>query len=42
MSIRIVCDSTFDLPEEESRALGIEILPLYILLGDETYMDDHK
>ncbi|MDD2251950.1 MAG: DegV family protein [Dehalococcoidales bacterium] len=39
MSIRIVTDSTADLPPELAREHGIEIVPAYILLGGKTYRD---
>jgi DegV family protein with EDD domain len=39
MSIRIVTDSTCDLPEETVQALGITVLPLNIHQGEETLID---
>ena len=39
MSIRIVSDSSCDLPEEIVSEYGIEIIPLYINLGDQSYRD---
>ena len=39
MTIRIVTDSTCDLPEEVVAAHGITVLPLYINFGEESYLD---
>jgi fatty acid-binding protein DegV len=39
MTIRIVADSTCDLPPEIAAQCGISILPLYINLGLESYQD---
>lgn len=39
MDIRIVTDSTCDLPEEVAKSLEIEILPLHINIGERTYLD---
>ena len=39
MTIRIVTDSTCDLPEEIAAQLGITIVPLYINFGGESYLD---
>jgi len=39
MSIRIVTDSTADLPEELVREYGIEIVPAYIIMNGKTYRD---
>ncbi|MAF27500.1 MAG: DegV family protein [Gemmatimonadota bacterium] len=38
-TVAIVCDSTGDLPEEVRQELGIEIVPLQILFGDEVFRD---
>lgn len=38
-SVRIVADSTCDLPEEVRKDLGIEIVPLKVHFGDEVYLD---
>jgi DegV family protein with EDD domain len=38
--IRIVTDSTADLPIPEAEALGITIVPLTVSFGDETYLDN--
>jgi len=37
--IRIVTDSTADLPDEVRRAAGIEMVPLSILFGEESLLD---
>jgi DegV family protein with EDD domain len=39
MKIRIVTDSTCDLPAEIAAQLGIAIVPLYINLGNKSYLD---
>jgi len=39
MTIRVVTDSTCDLPEEVVTEHGITIVPLYINFGDQSYLD---
>lgn len=39
MRVGIVTDSTCDLPDEIVDRLGIEVLPLYINFGNESYLD---
>jgi len=39
MTIRIVTDSTCDLPQSLINELGITIVPLYINIGDKGYLD---
>ena len=39
MTIRIVTDSTCDLPEEIVAEYSITVVPLYINFGDESYLD---
>jgi len=39
MNIRIVTDSTCDLPEETVNRHGITVVPLYINQGSHTYLD---
>ena len=39
MSIRIVTDSNCDLPPEIIAAYGITVLPLYINIGSDSYLD---
>ena len=39
MTVRIVTDSTADLPAEIIEAYGITLMPLYINIGDKSYLD---
>ena len=39
MSVRIITDSACDIPQEEARALGIEVLPVTVVFGGEEYLD---
>jgi DegV family protein with EDD domain len=39
MSIRIVTDSASDIPTEIISRYGIQVVPLHIHLGEETYLD---
>ncbi|MFH1003638.1 MAG: DegV family protein [Chloroflexota bacterium] len=39
MAIRIVTDSSADLPAELVRELGITVVPLYVRFGEEVYRD---
>jgi DegV family protein with EDD domain len=39
MKVRIVTDSTCDLPESEVRQFGISVVPLYINIGPRGYLD---
>ena len=39
MVVRIVTDSTADLPAELASALGITVVPLTVFFGDEAYLD---
>jgi DegV family protein with EDD domain len=39
MAVRIVTDSTADIPREKAQALGITIIPLTVFFGDEAYLD---
>jgi DegV family protein with EDD domain len=39
MSVRIVTDSTCDLPNHTVEALGLRVLPLYIHVGNTDYLD---
>lgn len=38
-NVRIVTDSTADIPQELREALGIEMVPLKVHFGDETFLD---
>ena len=37
--VRVLVDSTADIPPARARALGIEVVPLTVHFGDETYSD---
>jgi len=37
--VKIVCDSTADIPAELYDKLGIEMVPINIIFGTETYRD---
>jgi DegV family protein with EDD domain len=39
MSVRIVTDSTCDLPEATIKEYGIRVIPLYINIGQKGYLD---
>jgi DegV family protein with EDD domain len=39
MTVKIVTDSTADMPPELIKELGITVVPLYILFGKDTYKD---
>src|SRR5579864_2132741 len=39
MNVRIVTDSTADIPQDEADALGITVVPLTVFFGDEAYLD---
>lgn len=39
MSVRIVTDSTADIPQGEASALGIAVVPLTVFFGDEAFLD---
>ncbi len=39
MTVRIVTDSTSDIPFEQAEALGITIVPLSVFFEDEAYLD---
>ncbi|MFZ0548286.1 MAG: DegV family protein [Candidatus Promineifilaceae bacterium] len=39
MTIRVVTDSTCDIPPETAEQYGIVIIPAYINIGDESYLD---
>ncbi len=39
MAVRIVTDSTADIPPEQAQALGITVVPLTVFFGDEAYLD---
>jgi DegV family protein with EDD domain len=39
MAVRIVTDSTADIPSEVAQQLGITVVPLTVFFGDEAYLD---
>lgn len=39
MAVRIVTDSTADIPLQQAEALGITIVPLTVFFGEEAYLD---
>jgi len=39
LTIKIVTDSTADIPSALAKELGITVVPLYVRFGDETYRD---
>jgi DegV family protein with EDD domain len=39
MTVRIVTDSTADIPAEQAKALGITVVPLTVFFGDDAYLD---
>lgn len=39
MAVRIVVDSTADIPPNRARSLGVEVVPLTVLFGNEAYRD---
>ncbi len=39
MTIKIITDSTCDIPLPETRQMGIEMVPLSVNFGDETFVD---
>lgn len=39
MAVRVVVDSTADIPPERARELGIEVVPLTVMFGDQSCLD---
>lgn len=39
VAVRILVDSTADIPPERAKQLGIEVVPLIVLFGDHQYLD---
>src|SRR6266705_1237999 len=39
MSVRIITDSTADIPLEQASAANITVVPLTVFFGDEAYLD---
>ena len=40
MNVRILTDSTSDIPVEQAEALGITLVPLTVFFGDEAFLDN--
>ncbi|HZU00485.1 MAG TPA: DegV family protein [Ktedonobacteraceae bacterium] len=40
MTVRVVTDSTADIPLEQAEAAGITIVPLTVFFGDDAYLDN--
>ncbi|NBD34963.1 MAG: hypothetical protein GVY30_03065, partial [Chloroflexi bacterium] len=38
--IRVVTDSVSDLPWDLAQRLGIQVVPIYVILGGESYLAD--
>jgi DegV family protein with EDD domain len=39
MTVRLVTDSTADIPQDQARAAGITVVPLTVFFGDDAYLD---
>ena len=39
MTVRLLTDSTADIPLDQAQAAGITIVPLTVFFGDEAYLD---
>jgi DegV family protein with EDD domain len=39
MTVRLVTDSTADIPQDQAQAAGITVVPLTVFFGDEAYLD---
>ncbi len=39
MAVRVITDSTSDIPTDVTSALGIKVVPIYVRFGDKTYRD---
>ncbi len=42
MTVRIVTDSTADIPLEQAKAAGITVVPLTVFFGDDAYLDGEE
>ncbi|HET8943508.1 MAG TPA: DegV family protein, partial [Dehalococcoidia bacterium] len=42
MTVRIVTDSTSDIPAALAHELGISVVPLSVIFGDEVYREGHE
>jgi len=39
MTVKVVTDSTFDIPPELAQELGITVIPLHVVFGEKSYRD---
>ena len=39
VAVRVVTDSTADLPKEQAEELGIHVIPLLVQFGDDVFRD---
>jgi DegV family protein with EDD domain len=39
MTVKVVVDSTSDIPDELARELGITVVPTYVVFGGKSYRD---
>lgn len=39
MSVRIITDSACDIPQEQAKRLGVEVIPIPVIFGQEEYLD---
>ncbi|HEU5349898.1 MAG TPA: DegV family protein, partial [Ktedonobacterales bacterium] len=39
MAVQVVVDSTADIPRDRARELGIEVVPLTVMFGDQSFRD---
>jgi DegV family protein with EDD domain len=39
MKVKVITDSTCDIPQELANELEIDVVPIYVLFGSETYQD---
>lgn len=39
MTVRVVTDSTCDIPDQLAEELGITVVPVYVIFGDKAYRD---
>jgi fatty acid kinase fatty acid binding subunit len=39
MNVRLVTDSTADIPQDQAQVAGITVVPLTVFFGDEAYLD---
>jgi fatty acid-binding protein DegV len=40
--VKVITDSTSDLPYSLMKERGIDMVPLHIILGDKSFPDDHS